>query len=559
MTVAVRGYDSVAPASAPAAEQVTELETRRRPHASRGTNVPRRRPARGARPLACHHGIGKNARVTTDQDPIGEIIATARKAARYPRVDRITDAQLERRLHAFAKPYAGGPDDGEFRGRLAIEAGRLVRDALVTTLVKDHALEEVAAGACRRAGIPGSEPQVAYCLVMLCQKQDPVRSINGSLRRTYALDVGDEGFGEQLLHWADVISANVRDCGEDHRAIVDEAEDFEITTLRGFVRRFTSRDDVIDVLADRLSATLTGGPALEDMTLATARTDEPHGGDYVFQSHLGQWIETTVKRVLAREPSRSANDADISVLPSASAPLGSGEEHHDELVRLVAALRPTRKLLADASGLAELALDRSASRSLEADEASEQLQRVRSELVFIADGLRDERRLFGQMLAYVVLGFAQAPNRHAVAILSLRADWLEEAVRRDIAQRMRSVVEGDDQPVPALVVKAEDASTRGRIPRDRLRELRRLRQDLPYRASEFVRIQTILDVLPAVVGSSSKEIAAAAPDQLVQGSVRAARYQAAKELGAVDPVFERAFRRYTQRPAKGKVTSVGRV
>ena len=50
------------------------------------------------------------------------------------------------------------------------------RDRLVTTLVERFDLLAVAAQAARDAGIPEREEQVAYCLVVLTDKADPVRS-----------------------------------------------------------------------------------------------------------------------------------------------------------------------------------------------------------------------------------------------------------------------------------------------------------------------------------------------------------------------------------------------
>jgi hypothetical protein len=479
----------------------------------------------------------------------GTIIAKARAATRYHRADRIDDAQLERRLCAFAEAHAGDADDAELAGLLGVEARRLLRHALVTTLTRDHALEEVVAGACSRADIPGSEPQVAYCLVVLCQKADPARSKKGLPReRTYKLDVGEAAFDEQLLHWATVIARNVSECGEAYRAIFDEAESSAIDTLRGLMSlgEFTSRDDVADVLAARLSATLTNGAMLEEMSLTEARDAEPHGGDYVFQSPLGQWVGTSMKREFLRHPDPHRN-VDVAELGSDAPESDVGDESYEALVRLVAALGATKKLLAEVLETAESQAEQTGARWYESDDDSAEFQRVRAELDYVAHLLRDEQRLLGQMLAYIVLAMAQSPDRHAVAILSLRVDWLEEAVRDDLAGRMRAVVNDDDQPVPALVIKAEQAHERKLIPANRPRALRLLREDLRHRADELARLGSILDELPPVVGGGSEAIAAAVPEQLVRGSVRAVRYAAAKELGAVDRVFERAFRRYAMR------------
>jgi len=139
-----------------------------------------------------------------------EIVAKARRRTRYPPADRIDDAELERRLCAFAEAE-GLADDPQLVGELATEAARLLRDALVKTLIEDHALRDVAAGACARAGIPEREPQVCYCLVVLCQKADDPRrrADGGPPRRTYELDVGEDGFDEQLRRWAAAVATNM--------------------------------------------------------------------------------------------------------------------------------------------------------------------------------------------------------------------------------------------------------------------------------------------------------------------------------------------------------------
>lgn len=526
--------------------------------------------------------IGNNARVPRDSDRCArirqlceshDIVATARKQTRYPHTDRLDDTELLRRLCSLAEHEDLDEASPGIAQTLTTEASRLLRDALVTTLVDDHALNDVVAAACRRKHISGSEPQVAYCLVVLCQKADPARSRAGQPRsRTYRLDVGGEGFDEQLERWANAIAQNLRAWRTSYCAILAESKRFEIDTLLELigVKPHDSRSDIAAIVADTLAATIVSGLPLDEMSLARARAEKPHGPEYVFQSPLKRWVGTSFTRKSGRRndeyedatdyeddreddpddrPARAGiPTADVSSLAeSETIPTADNvssadiDERLEIVIDRVKELRLSRQRLADAIGMARKAADRGADDTRENADDAALFRRYLAELDFVLDQFLAEQRLFGQMLAYIVLAMVKSPKRHAVAIVSLRAQWLESDVRDDIAKRIRAVLHGDREPVPALITKSALAP----VPKNRPRELRRLRTDPGYRASRFMAHATFLDTLPAVVGSSLDEIAAALPTAQTAGSVKATRNAAATELEAVDRVFGRSFRRYT--------------
>jgi hypothetical protein len=514
-------------------------------------------------------------RVSTESDRCASIrsiceseavLVNARKETRYPLTDRLDDPELLRRLSAFAEADeldAASPDVVKL---LTAEAARLLRDALVTTLIEDHGIEDLVAAACRRKRIRGSEPQVAFCLVVLLQKRDPARSRAGApRRRTYALDIGEDGFDQQLERWAGAIAGHLSCWGETYAKVFAESEYGQSKSLRELISVAPdhSQGDVADIVSDVLADTITRGLELDEMSLVRARDEEPHGAEYVFQSPLRRWVGTSFWR---RTQQRSdeyddegyADDAgdwdedednefDLDTSPESDAdhaPSPGVDERLDLLIDRVGKLARTRQWLAEAIRVTAHVADGAANITPDNEDDSALFQRYRAELEFVLDGLIAEHQVFEQMLSYVVLALSKSHKRQVVAIVSLRADWLDDAVRDHIAGRMRAVLEGDREPVPALILKAGRAA-RKRVPQNRARELRRLRADPSYRASRFMAHATLLDTLPAVVGGSLDSMAAALPAAQSSRSVASTRNQAAAELNAVDRAFGRSFRRYT--------------
>lgn len=477
-----------------------------------------------------------------------DVIAKARKSTRYPHGDRIGDAEILSRLCELAGSESCATDDTTLVARLGDEAGRLLREALVRALVEDHDLHAVVSAACERTGISNGAPQVAYCLVVLCQKADPERKRKeGPPRRSYELDVGEDGFDEQLAAWAGTIATNIAAWGDTHRKIFKEIDRFEYGTLKALapISRSHGRDDIADALIDHVAYKLGRGQDLRDMSLATALAQQPEPAEYVFQSPLGQWAGLTAKRATPWKADPYDEERAETELVDEPATVGIEDRMEALFVRL-AALRLTRNLLGEATG--RLRAARSETDHTRYDDPADAalFKRFREGLDLVLQGLLDEERLLGQMLTYLVLAMAKSPLRHVVAILSLRADWLDAAVREHLASRMRAVVNGDGVPGAVLIAKAEEAWRKDKtvVPASRPKQLRKLRTDPRYRATEYMRLSALLDELPPVVGGDRVSIAAV-PGAPPPDSVRAGRTQAAVELAAVDPVFGRSFRRYS--------------
>lgn len=424
------------------------------------------------------------------------------------------------------------------------------RDRLVTTLVQEFDLLGVAAEACRRGGIEGREQQVAYCLVVLSAKADPVRaSSRRPAARTYGLDVDDHDFARRLQAWAAQIVNNLRDWATAYEAIHDEFDRYEITTLRSLIRVRTG-DDVIDAIADKLAAVLTGGQRLEDMTVELARETVLTGAEYVFQSPLSRWVMTGAVRAApwdsdpigAREEAKEGSDGWTDVVDAIDRRDELDLDVYRELVDRVARLADTQSLLPATIAHVE-GLERQAARSrLAAAGDATLFQRLRAELAHVSDELGREQRAFGAMLAYVVLAMRSAPALQGVTILSLRVASLERAVVDHITGRMHAVIDDEHQPTPSLISRTRDAVAEG-VSHRRLAALERLR-DLPdSRAAELLAVARLLDALPPTVADVAA-IGAALPSRISAGNVATSRGHAAKELTAVDAWFGRAFRRY---------------
>lgn len=485
-------------------------------------------------------------------------IAEARARTRVS-ADIIDDEAVLRGVRAQleARAKAGGVNVCEAGSRvmareLSKAATGVLRDRLVTTLRDDYDLPAIAAAACKRAKIMGREEQLAYCLVVLCQKADVPRSSSGEPpTRHYRLDVGAADFPEQLRTWADTVAGNLAAWSEDYAKIHDEADRYVTTTLRALVW-IDRRDDVASVIAERVSAFVREGERLEDMNLARARAVGPIGREYVFQSRLPSWVRTIATRKAPWE-SDAFGDAEPIV--------GKVDEHdleddaidpppvdgvlddtYRDLVRRIAALEGTRGVLGAAI---ERAIDLEARLEqwwLANPDHRDLILRVRAELLHVADRLGEERRAFGGMLAYMLLALRHANTRRRVAILSLRMDALEPEVVEHIATRMRTVVGTEDPPPPSLVTRT--ASATGDLVRaNRLAELKDLRDDAVYRRRRLAELRLELDELAPMV-SGVAGIAAALSAKMTPHTVTVTRGQAATELGAVDAMFGRAFRRY---------------
>ncbi len=437
------------------------------------------------------------------------------------------------------------------------EVGRSAkRSQLVATLMETYDLLHVTTTACARAGVAGREEQVAYCLIVLCQKSDPTRKqgADETAERVYGLDLDEDGFRTQLEHWADRVAHNLRAWATAYEAIRAEAAHHQITTLRGLVGTRPADDDVVDLVADRLASVISEGPPLQDMTLARARDFSPSGREYVFQSPLRTWVNAIARR----SAPRSTHALEAAVLERPTEHEDSHEEESSEIYRSlvshVAALVETRDPLPEVIRFAE-GLERKASEiTLRRTEGATRMDKLRAQLLYVADELRREQRAFGPMLEYVVLAMHRSPRLQLVAILSLRAGVMDRSSEA-IANRIRAIVERGAAPMPALIAKVGLATeaTRAMVPRNRLWGLERLRDDREYRDSVLNQTGKLLDGLPVIVRALS-EIGAAMPGGMSPGTVASARHRVSVELSAVDPAFGRVFRRFAFRAAGPRTT-----
>lgn len=422
------------------------------------------------------------------------------------------------------------------------------RDRLVRRLVEEHGLEALVAAACANAGIEGREQQVAYCLVVLIGKDDPARSSAGAPpRKRIRLDPEAAGFAERLAEWAATVAANLRGSAEAYARIHDEADRYEIATLRRLIRVHPD-DDVIDRLSDELGAVITGGPRLEEMSLERARGDAPAGGQYAFQTPLPRWLATAARRRAPRQAKPPDGDG------AGKAPGGGPDvpselelggklaaEALQELIGRVAELAETRGLIAEAleradeleAGLARVTPVREEDRA--------RFVRLRAELVYVADELRRRGLAMVGMLAYVVLAMRTSTNLQRVAVLSLRLAAIDCAAIDGMAAAMRAIIRDEAQPTPRLVTLTRWATDRRAVPTARAKALDALRAAPDRRADALGPVARMLDELPPIV--AGVEVIAAVT-RTSSGSVATYRHAAAAELAAVDAGFGSEFRRY---------------
>lgn len=433
------------------------------------------------------------------------------------------------------------------------------RELLITRLVEEFGLLRRATDACAQAGIPGREQQVAYCLVALAEKGDPLRaSKDGSPSRTYELDVDEPGFPERLEHWAHRVARNLRRWAAVHDAIHDDIDRFEITTLRTLIRS-NRGDDVIDRIADHLATVIAGAPRLHEMSLELAREIAPAANEYVFHRPLESWITTTVRRreppetdaledhiAELRPPMRDGSAADAVLLDEIEVASATAEEELRSFVERIAALIDTHDLMTTtlervAASEATLAARRPAS-----PEDADALTRIRAELLHEIDELQREQRAMTGMLAYIALAMPRAKQLQRVSVLSLRVAAIDHEAANHMAARMRTLLDDDAHPAPLLVMKVSEATLRG-VPRSRLAALEQLRSAPTKRAVTLAPVDRMLRELPpGVVGID--DIAGVA--DIAPNVVKTHRSAGGTELAAVDKAFGWVFRRF----AMGKTT-----
>jgi hypothetical protein len=480
--------------------------------------------------------------------------------------DRIIDRARER-TRLWLSGRDGGLDDGALQHALQVhaccdgapaedralvhelreEAERLLRERLVIRLVDHDDLLGVAARAAAGAGIPERAQQIAYCLVVLCQKHDPSRKPfrGGPKTRTFGLDVGSDGFAERLATWAATLTRNLRADGGTYEAIRAEAQAFRWTTARRLVRPAAHEDDIAAAfVAEKLLPPLLRGLALEDMTLGRAAADGPVGDEFVFQGPLGRWIATSWHRYRPPAPDPFAEVGEIPDEPEPD----SATWRADVLAGLMAAVRElsqTRDTLSSAISAIDDLLRRADQIRLDAPEQADIWNVYRAELAHVADGLRRERGHMGSMLTYILVALRAAPKRQDVAILSMRSDSLRADVVAHIAAQMRAIVVKGAPLVPGLVGRAH-AAPREVVPRGRVVELVRARDHDRHRRAALAQLSRLLDEMPAAVGDLAA-IGGAVRGTMTARSVAVTRGQVSAELRAVDPIFERVFRRYAMR------------
>lgn len=499
-----------------------------------------------------------------DADPLAQIatlcerhaiVATARARTRYElNRDRggIDDDELLRQLllHGWQLTRDIAPrgrviSDETLAQELLAEAMRVLRRLLVATLCRDHDLHAVTERACGDAAIGGREAQVAYCLTVLCQKQDRPRSPSGGgpKARRYELDVGAEDFDDRLAAWATTVAGNLRDGAATYAAIHDEAMQSTTTALRSLLPLGARLDDVADVLALKLSRLFTG-LALEEMGLEAAREHEPAGNEYVFQLPIRAWARIVAGNEalppVPVDPDAGARGAEPTV--DEPEPGALSDEVFALLIERVRELARTRGVLEHVTARVDELLERADGVAPANARDAALYKRFRAELAAVADDLHRERMRFGPMLAYVLLAPRRAPKRRLMAILSLRSDTLDARVVKHIAGRMRTILDSGAPPSAALVALADQAP-RALVPANRAAELDRLRADGAYRTATLADLGRLLDGLPPSVHGLAS-ISALVPGRTSAGSVATTRGQLADELHAVDPIFRRIFGRY---------------
>ena len=418
-----------------------------------------------------------------------------------------------------------------------VDRDRPERDRRIDRLVHDLDLLGTCARACAAAGIPDRIQAVAYCLVAIADKD----ARPGAAERERPLDVDAPEAAARLAHWAEAVARHMAHWAPTYATIQDEAADYAIGTLRGFVRRSVAhgRADVVDEAAGWVLEVLDGTPPLDEMTLATVRELPPPGNAYVFRWPLSWWIGTIARR---RTSSKPPPPPPPPPEPEDIVDTIADTHRKDALAVLadhVALLDETRALLADALALAD-AWDRRLAAVVPAnDEDARALVRVRAALLYEADQLALERRSMNGMLAYVLLAMRVAPRLQHVAVLSLRDAAIDRGAIDDMTARMRALIDDAGHPSPLLLERTRAAPKP--VTKSRADALARLRDQPKRRARELAPVAEMLGGLPPTVAGLA-EIVTITDDGMAQ--VTTYRHATSQELRVIDTGYDRVFRRY---------------
>ena len=434
----------------------------------------------------------------------------------------------------------------------AVERDPTLRKARIDRLVDEFALLETCRAACATAGLAaGREQAVAYCVVAMADKD----ASSGGSERERRLDLDAADVRDHLTYWAERVARNLQRWEEDFTAIQDELDQHRITTLRRHIARYVPgrQGDAIDVIADWAGVVLAGTPPIEDLTLEEVRTEPPPGNAYIFRHPLPQWLAVLARRRRPWDmspfepgdeepghPAATGARREDDVLVEAIA--GAGQERDDVLavvVDRIATMRETRALLADVLERAMALEDRLAAVAPADARHADQIVRVRAALAYEADHLALERRAMTGMLAYLVFAMRAAPKLQHVAVLSLRHAEIDRDAVADMAARMHALIADDGHPTRRLLSEIEAAGKA--LKGTRSKAIRVLRDTPARRGAELAPVACLLEALPAVVANVA-EI-----ERLTGGkpsTVTTYRNAVSSELGAVDHVYDRVFRRY---------------
>lgn len=439
---------------------------------------------------------------------------------------------------------------------------RMVESLLAERLVTELGLLSIAQQACTSAGIEGREQQVAYCAIVLAGKRDPARSRRGApAEQTYRMDPEAHDFPARLQARCREIAKNLRIWGPTYEAIHDEADHYEITTLRRMVGAVRG-DDIVEDLATKLTAVLAGGPRLDEMSVELAREEGAAPNDYVFQRPLRNWVRTAVIRDLGPRSQALDDHAGRLVREDAvdeelAAMEGEAADRLELCTRAIAQLRETRGLLAEAIDRADAFEARLARLQSSRRQDRDLLIRIRAALLYEADWLQREHRAVDNVLAYVTLAMRRAPLLQRVAVLSLRLEHIDRRASEVLARGMRQALEDERHPTPVLVHRtqlAAEAAARevadglrrvAVVPRTRWKALADLRAQPARRGAALAPVAQMLDELPKSIADDGE---IAVQEETTVTIVTTYRANAIAELTAVDAVFGRVFRRYAGRP-----------
>lgn len=487
------------------------------------------------------------------------LVRQARNSTRYWETDRIDDEAILEQLgdvivqrvdeSARKREPSLLMRDADFVADiLADEARRMLRHQLVMTLITRYRLFNLVAESCRQADMEGWEPQLTYCLVVLCQRPTPRRGAERVGTRA-GLVVGEPAFPDELARWARIVIANLRGWADRYTWIQDEAEYYAIDTLRELIgRRYD--DDAADLLADRLSVVIASSERIENMSLDLARAVTSSPGDYVFQEPLSRWVAARSMRAM---PPATVELGELE-REGVAAPAEPDKDElnwaiGDDLVARVRGLSESHGHLPDLIRIAEQLERQAGGLRLTKRADSMFVQRFRAELAYVTDEMRAEERSVSQLLAYLVIALRRAVRRQAVAVLSLRVEAVDSRVRASMAKEVQNLLERREPPVPSLIAKVARAP-KNKVPRNRLASLVLLTETHEARDRAFDEIVLRFDAMPETV-NDVRSIAAAVPGGMSVRQMLVVRNQVFDELAAVDPVIGRLYRRYAMTGHRG--------